>query len=102
MRLTPTQQTAILDCAHRHFGADARVWLFGSRVDDQKRGGDIDLWVECHETDVSALMDQKLHFLVDLQRRIGEQKIDVVLSYPGQRQAPAIVGIARDTGVRLQ
>jgi len=102
MRLTPTQQTAILDCAHRHFGDDAQVWLFGSRVDDHKRGGDIDLWVECHETDVPVLINQKLHFLVDLQRRIGEQKIDVVLSYPGQRQPPAIVGIARDSGIRLQ
>ena len=76
--------------------------MLGSRVDDHKRGGDIDWWMECHETDVSTLMDQKLHFLVDLQRRIGEQKIDVVLSFPGQRQLPAIVGIARDSSIRLQ
>ena len=102
MRLTPAQQTAILDCAHRHFGDDAHIWLFGSRVDDRKRGGDIDLLVESNETDVTALMDHKIHFLVDLQRRIGEQKIDVVLSYPGQRQPPPIVAIARDTGVPLQ
>ena len=46
MRLTPDQTRIILSCVHQQFGADARVKLFGSRLDDSLRGGDVDLLVE--------------------------------------------------------
>ncbi|NTU54383.1 MAG: nucleotidyltransferase domain-containing protein [Chlorobiaceae bacterium] len=46
MRLSTTQQQDILQATRQNFGADARVWLFGSRVDDSRRGGDVDLYVE--------------------------------------------------------
>jgi len=42
MRLTPGQQSAIRSAVAETFGDAANVWLFGSRVDDNKRGGDID------------------------------------------------------------
>ncbi|MDP1635892.1 MAG: hypothetical protein Q8L69_14585 [Gallionellaceae bacterium] len=35
MRLTASQIEIIRQAAHQNFGADASVWLFGSRVDDQ-------------------------------------------------------------------
>ena len=43
MRLTSTQITAIRDGAAQLAGNTARVWLFGSRVHDDERGGDVDL-----------------------------------------------------------
>lgn len=43
MRLTGQQRTIIRATVAETFGAGADVWLFGSRVDDNKRGGDIDL-----------------------------------------------------------
>jgi len=46
MRLSASQQQCILDATRRYFGAGAKVWLFGSRVDDRQRGGDVDLYVE--------------------------------------------------------
>ena len=46
MRLSPTQTRIILNCLRQHFGAGARVMLFGSRLDDTARGGDVDLLVE--------------------------------------------------------
>jgi hypothetical protein len=46
MRLTQEQQSAIRTAASEAFGAGATVWLFGSRVDDHKKGGDIDLVIE--------------------------------------------------------
>ena len=46
MRLSPSQTRLILDCVHQQFGADAQVMLFGSRLDDTARGGDVDLLVE--------------------------------------------------------
>ena len=46
MRLSPVQTRLIVDCVRQQFGADARVMLFGSRLDDAARGGDVDLLVE--------------------------------------------------------
>lgn len=46
MRIKPEQSRLISQCIHQHLGDAARVWLFGSRVNDDKRGGDIDLYVE--------------------------------------------------------
>ena len=46
MRLSVDQTSVILHCVHQQFGADAQVLLFGSRLDDTARGGDVDLLVE--------------------------------------------------------
>jgi predicted nucleotidyltransferase len=46
MRITETQRTAIVDSVMETFGVDAVVRLFGSRADDMKKGGDIDLYIE--------------------------------------------------------
>ena len=43
MRLSPNAAKIIHNAVHTHFGDDAEVWLFGSRVDDSRKGGDIDL-----------------------------------------------------------
>ncbi len=45
MRLNETERAAIIHNARKHFGADASVRLFGSRVDQSKKGGDIDLLI---------------------------------------------------------
>ena len=46
MRISSAQTRLILDCVRPQFGADAQVMLFGSRLDDTARGGDVDLLVE--------------------------------------------------------
>jgi predicted nucleotidyltransferase len=46
MRLTEKQTQLIVQGVQRHLGPASRIWLFGSRVDDAKKGGDIDLFVE--------------------------------------------------------
>ena len=51
MRLTERQRQAIVDSIQETFGAQARTFLFGSRTDDSKFGGDIDLLVEVEAFD---------------------------------------------------
>lgn len=46
MRLTEHQQAAICETVASIIGPDARVWLFGSRCNEDVRGGDLDLLVE--------------------------------------------------------
>ena len=50
MRLSETQQQRILEVTRQNFGDDAKAWLFGSRVDDTRRGGDVDLYIETRQS----------------------------------------------------
>jgi predicted nucleotidyltransferase len=99
MRLTPLQARIIRQTADRVLGRDAKVLLFGSRVDDSARGGDIDLYVEMPQpvTDGVALVSR---FVAELQLKMGEQKIDVVMVDPDTDFQP-IHQIAQKTGVQL-
>jgi len=45
MRLNAEETANIKRIVAEVFGDDAQLWLFGSRVDDAKRGGDVDLYV---------------------------------------------------------
>ena len=101
MRLTPAQQSAIRTTVAETFGDEARIWLFGSRVDDNKRGGDIDLLIEATQSDVDAIVRAELAFVTKLQMRLGEQKIDVLVDYPTRHFSPPIFTIAKQTGIRL-
>ena len=42
MRITEHEMNVIIE-AVKNADQEARVWLFGSRVDDSKKGGDIDI-----------------------------------------------------------
>ena len=78
MRLSPVHQAIIKAEVIKAFGDNAAVFLFGSRVDDSKKGGDIDLFSRTANKD--GLFEKKIRFLARLKRRIGEQKIDVVFN----------------------
>ena len=79
-----------------HFGRPPR--LFGSRLDDSRRGGDIDLLVVTDLAPAEAAV-RRIDLLADLWLALGERKIDIVLDDGG---APsAIVEKARHEGVEL-
>jgi predicted nucleotidyltransferase len=72
--------------------------LFGSRVDDLAKGGDIDLYIEPQMQKPADLITAKLEFLRDLHK----QKIDVVLHRADSAVELPIYRIAKQTGVLLQ
>lgn len=101
MRLTDRQRAIIRATVEETFGAKAEVWLFGSRVDDNKRGGDIDLLIETDQVDVDAIVRSEIDFLNKIQMKLGEQNIDVLLDYPSRKTHPPIFSIAKQTGILL-
>lgn len=99
MRLSPTEARLIRETAEAHFGPGTVVRLFGSRADDARRGGDIDLHITAGDPDRVSLEDE-IRFRVDLERAIGEQRVDLVLRRPSDLEPP-MGRIAVETGVRL-
>ncbi len=96
MRLSRAEIAAIKESAREVFGDDVVVRLFGSRVDDARVGGDIDLMVETH----SGGLPKELEFNLALIKRIGERKIDILVRDLSQPLAP-IEKIAIRDGVIL-
>ena len=78
MRLEQFEINAIKMLAQKYFGPATGVYLFGSRVDDSKKGGDIDLLIK-NDNEENLTLENKIDFLVDLKLIIGNRKIDVVL-----------------------
>jgi len=81
VRITEKQRNIIENTAFRHFGSEVRVYLFGSRARDDKKGGDIDLLLE-QVSDDDASTTKKISFLTDLKKSLGDRKIDVILKSP--------------------
>ena len=95
MRLTAYQVEAIRQGIQRHMDPKARIWLFGSRVDDSRRGGDVDLYVEpATPPSLEASLQCKgaLADALDLN-------VDLIVQQPG-RDLP-IYRIAKQSGVAL-
>ena len=95
MRLLPEQQKTIKKYFLEFF-EKGQVYLFGSRADDNKKGGDIDLYMVV--PNLENLMQKKIDFLVAVKREIGNQKIDVVFDRGNNR---LIDKIAKKEGVLL-
>lgn len=100
MRLSNFEIEAAKKCSYEIFGKDIKTYLFGSRIDDSKRGGDIDLLIYGVDiTDSSELLLKKLTYLNQLKKIIGDRKIDVVIS--SKQDNRLIVQTAIKTGILL-
>ncbi len=74
MRLTPNE-ISVIKKNILNFDADAKIYLFGSRVNDNEKGGDIDILV----------ISEKIGFIEKIKIKTGifnemeEQKLDLVV-----------------------
>jgi len=74
MRLSQQEINVLKDSLYK-LSKEAKLYLFGSRVDDSKRGGDIDLLVVSNTLNKRKLRELKFNFFDNF----GEQKIDIIL-----------------------
>ena len=76
-----------------------KLWIFGSRVKPEEKGGDIDLYIETECQNADQILNMKLCFLTALKEKIGDQKIDVVIKF--NNYSLPIYRIAKEEGIRL-
>ena len=104
MRMTPQQQSTLTEAVRRRFGPTGRLWVFGSRLDEQARGGDFDIMIRCDDADATRLLEAKLNLLADLHANAAfeDERIDVVLfSQKLDPEPRAIHRAALEHGVEL-
>jgi predicted nucleotidyltransferase len=94
MRLTPAQIHTIKSTAQAVLGEGVQVTLFGSRVHDQQKGGDVDLYVETTQPDLM----KKIRCKVSLQDQL-DMPVDLIVKPFGDRSPIAL--IAKQEGIRL-
>ena len=101
MRLSESEIKTIKSVAKDVWGMQTHVCLFGSRVDDSKKGEDIDLFINLHEEhDPKEIMLKKAEFPGQLDLLLGEQKIDLLVKTSYNNHL-SIIKTALLTGVEL-
>jgi predicted nucleotidyltransferase len=99
MRLTAAQIATIRASVAQLAGDAARVWLFGSRVRDDTRGGDVDLLLEL-DTPVNEPAQLSARLAAQVSRAMYGRKVDVLIKAPNLLHLP-IHTIALSEGIRL-
>jgi uncharacterized protein len=95
MRLAKEQLETIRD-EIRRFDPAAEIYLFGSRADDNARGGDIDVLAVSKNAGLRDLLRMRRAIL----DRIGWQQLDLILRRPEDLEEPFIAQAVR-TGIKL-
>ncbi len=96
MRLTTEQQTIIRDSVAEIVGKTVRIYVFGSRLRNDARGGDLDLLLE---SDHKLSVLQRAHVKLTLENRLA-MPVDIVTMQQGTVQT-AFQAIAYQQGVLL-
>lgn len=99
MRLSQADRNLIKTTVADRLGSKASVRLFGSRTDESRRGGDIDLFIKIPEA-VEGRLGLECALAVELERAFEGRRVDVVITAPNLPERP-IDAIARRTGIML-
>jgi predicted nucleotidyltransferase len=97
MRLTKQQTHTITQTVSRLAGAGTAVYLFGSRLNDQAKGGDIDLLIE---SDTQLSLIHRAQIKMELESQLG-LAVDIVSKSRAAVATPFQI-IARSRSVQLE
>lgn len=103
MRVTSQQIETLKLLTSQYFGEDAGLWLFGSRVDDNKKGGDYDFLIETPLNDADEIVARKIKLIVQLQSSypFEDEKIDIIVKRRFSTFDMPIYQVAKHEGVQL-
>lgn len=93
MRLSKEEVTVIKSSIEK-FDPQAQIYLFGSRADPNKKGGDIDILI------LSKVLNEqdKIKIEMAIFEELEEQKIDLVIA---KNDSKPFIKIALKTGIKL-
>ena len=97
MRLTKPQIKIITQTVCCLAGMEASVYLFGSRLNDQAKGGDIDLIIE---SDLKLTLIDKAQIKMDLESQLG-LAVDIVSKFRGAVATP-FQSIPQSQAIKLE
>ncbi len=99
IRLSDHQVFVIKEAFKTCFPEGDHMWLFGSRADLSKKGGDIDLYIETTIQPLEEAIDAKHKLFLQIISKLGDQRIDIVVN--NDSGSHLIYKIAREEGVQL-
>ncbi len=97
MRLSKLEMEIIKETANKIFGSDTKVFLFGSRVNDKLKGGDIDIYIETNKT--FDVLNKRIKMSIELKKILGDRRIDLVIN--NFQSYKDIFTIAKQEGILL-
>ncbi len=100
MRLTDLEKKNIIEIFNTFAAAGSKIYLFGSRLDDFKKGGDIDLLIVFVNSELKSNF-KYLDFIVEHKKKIGERKIDVTLANEAELAGNVFLMSVMDSAVEL-
>ena len=100
-RLSVLEFIELERCFKQNWLPNDSLWIFGSRANLEKKGGDIDLYIETHAETMEQAFEIKQNFIVDIIDAIGDQKIDIVLNMLHHPRKLNIYDVAKNEGVKV-
>ena len=73
------------------------IWVFGSRADLNKKGGDIDIYIQVNNK--KDILKPKIIFLREFEKKFGEQRLDLLID--NNTKNKKIFEIAKKEGVKI-
>ena len=101
IRLSDEIISIICNLFQKIFLKEDELWIFGSRIDLNSKGGDIDLYIETNLIDSDIIAERKVKFLYELKNKIGDQNIDLIINVRSLDFELPIYNIAKSEGVRI-
>jgi len=93
MRVTSSEINAIRSVVAKYDNS-AKIYLFGSRVYDDRKGGDIDLLIFSNKLS----FNENLKIKVELKELLGDQRIDIIIA---KDRSNPFVDLVYDESIRL-
>ena len=98
MRLSDKEQFVIISSINESFQEVDKIILFGSRMDDNAKGGDIDLLVVSEDKDG---FQSKLDSVSKIQLKLGEQRVDLLVCNYDRLQSREPIILSAIKGIEL-
>ena len=95
MRLTEIEISGIIRAIeNQSLIQEGELRLYGSRVDDAKKGGDIDLMLIIQNKEIKKrLVENKHQILAQIKNNIGDRKIDLLICDSEAIETDPFVGL---------